>query len=126
MSVRIMKLSEVPGVDVEEEGFSGVNSIWAVLKREDITGFSSRIFRIEPGGHTAMHTHDRDHVAVVIKGGCRVEAGQEMMEAGEGSVITVPSGVPHKFSNVNPERVVLLIMNFFKERDGAEPRTDES
>jgi quercetin dioxygenase-like cupin family protein len=72
-----------------------------------------------------MHSHDREHVAVVIKGGCRIEADLELMEAGEGSVITIPSGVPHKFSNVNPERIVLLIMNFFKERDGAEPRADE-
>ncbi|UCD45716.1 MAG: cupin domain-containing protein [Candidatus Bathyarchaeota archaeon] len=121
-----MKLSEVPGVEVDEEGFSGVNSVWAVLKREDIVGFSSRIFRMEPGGHTAMHSHDREHVAVVIKGGCRIEAGQEMLEAGEGSVIAIPSGVPHKFSNVNPERIVLLIMNFFKEHDDSEQQDYEN
>lgn len=112
-SLRIRKLSEEPGIDEHEEGYSGVNSVWAVLKRTDIAGFSSRIFRMEPGGHTATHSHDREHVVVVVKGTCRVESGPEVREAGEGSIITVPSNTTHRFSNPGRERLVLLIMNLF-------------
>jgi quercetin dioxygenase-like cupin family protein len=118
MSVRIRKLSEEPGIEETEEGFSGVNTIWAVLKRTDLSAYSSRIFRMEPGGHTATHTHSREHVAVVVSGVCRVE----------GSIITVPPNLPHSFSNPGRDRLVLLIMNLFTESDApeAEPEKEEA
>jgi quercetin dioxygenase-like cupin family protein len=117
MSVRIMKLSEVPGVDMEEEGFKDVNSVWAVLKKDDVTAFSSRIFRMGPGGHTAMHAHDREHVAVVVRGMCRIEGDGTIDEAGEGSVVAIPVGVPHRFSNETQDQIVLLIMNIYKSSE---------
>ena len=127
MSVRIMKLSEVPGVDVEEEGFRGVNSVWAVLKRDDVTAFSSRIFRIESGGHTAMHAHDREHVAVVVRGRCSIEGDGNKGEVNEGSVVAIPAGVSHRFSNETPERIVLLIMNIYtKSEESEEPELSPS
>lgn len=113
MSLKIRKLSEEPGIDEREEGYSGVNSVWVVLKRRDIVGFSSRIFRIEPGGHTTTHSHDREHVAVVIKGVCRLEGGNAVRDVPGGSIITVPSNTPHRFSNLSQERLVILIMNLF-------------
>jgi quercetin dioxygenase-like cupin family protein len=126
VSLRVRKLSEEPGDDVKDEGFSGVNGVWAVLKRTDLTGFSSRIFRMVPGGHTAAHSHRRDHVAVVIKGRCRVEGGGETMDVGEGSIITVPADASHRFSNPGRDGLVLLIMNFFTTTSpGAEAMEDE-
>jgi len=113
LSLRIRKLSEEPGSDEVEEGYSGVNSVWVVLKRTDLADFSSRIFRMEPGGRTRMHTHDREHVAVVIRGSCRVDTGTEFKEVGEGSIIAVPTKTPHRFLNSGPEGLVLLIMNFY-------------
>ena len=113
MGLKVRKLAEEPGIDEIEEGYSGVNTVWAVLKRDDITGFSSRIFRIDPSGHTPVHDHDREHVAVVVKSTCQIESGPDIREAGEGSIITVPSNTPHRFSNTGRERLVLLVMNLF-------------
>jgi quercetin dioxygenase-like cupin family protein len=127
MSVKVRKLSEEPGIEETEEGFSGVNSVWAVLKRTDLTGFSSRIFRMEPGGHTATHTHDREHVAVVVSGVCRVEGIPDPVTVSSGSIISVPPNLPHSFSNPGRDRLVLLIMNMFTESDApeAEPEKEE-
>ncbi len=125
MSLRVRKLSEEPGDDVEDEGFSGVNSVWAVLKRTDLTGFSSRIFRMEPKGHTAAHSHAREHIAVVVKGRCRVEGGGETMDVGEGSIIKVPAGASHRFSNPGRDGLVLLIMNFFTTTSPGAEATEE-
>lgn len=127
MSVKVRKLSEEPGIEETEEGFSGVNSVWAVLKRTDLTGFSSRIFRIEPGGHTATHTHDREHLAVVVSGVCRVEGIPDPVTVGSGSIITVPPNISHSFSNPGRDRLVLLIMNMFTESAApeSEPEKEE-
>jgi len=111
MSIKLRKLSEEPGIDETEDGFQGVNSVWAVLARTDLAEFSSRIFRMKLGGHTATHTHEREHVAVVVSGSCRVEVGEESWTAGAGSIISVPPNLIHRFLNPGKERLVLLIMN---------------
>jgi len=113
MSLRVRRLSEEPGSYEVDEGFSGVNSVWVVLKRADLAGFSSRIFRIEPGGRTPVHEHDREHVAVVIRGTCRVECGSVAEEGGEGCIVAIPSNATHRFSNPGRERLVLLVMNLY-------------
>ena len=114
MSLKIRKLTEEPGEQVTEEGFRGVNNVWVVKKREEMGPFSSRIFRIEPGGHTDLHAHDREHIAVVIRGSCRVEGGGVAEDVREGSIIAVGKGVSHRFINSGREKLALLIMNFFE------------
>ena len=42
-------------------------------------------------------------------------AADETMDVGEGSIITVPPGASHRFSNPGRDRLVLLIMNFFTD-----------
>jgi len=114
MSLRIRKLAEEPGEQVTEEGFKGVNNVWVVKKREEMGPFSSRIFRIDAGGHTDLHAHDREHIAVVIRGTCKVEGKGVVEDVGEGSIIAVGKGAILRFTNTGRERLALLIMNFFQ------------
>lgn len=94
-----------------EEGYSGVNSVMIQPEREDVRAFSSRIFRIKPDGHTSMHAHPREHIALVIEGKCRVEYDDEILDVKEGGIINIASNAPHRFSNPGNELLVLLIMN---------------
>ena len=115
--IRVRKLSEEPGVPEAESGSQGVNSIDLVLKRTDLKAFSSRVLRIEPGGHTAFHDHTREHVAVVLSGRCRVETRNANQEIRGGMVVAVPSGEGHSFLNPGSERLALLILNLFSEEE---------
>ncbi|MCJ7572884.1 cupin domain-containing protein [Candidatus Bathyarchaeota archaeon] len=127
--MKVRRLREEPGEPEKEEGSSGVNSVDLVLKREDIAGFSSRILRIEPGGHTAFHGHEREHVAVVLRGRCRAETKTDMADVGEGCIVSIPPGEPHRFINPGKERLALVIMNLFlreepKQEAGEEARPE--
>jgi len=128
--MKVRRLREEPGEPEREEGSSGVSSVDLVLKREDISGFSSRIMRIEPGGHTAFHGHEREHVAVVLRGRCRAETNAGVVDVGEGCIVTILPGEAHRFGNPGKERLALLIMNLFpaeakKEETGeAKPEDD--
>ena len=120
--IRLRKLSEEPGAPEMESGSQGVNSIDLVLKRTDLKAFSSRILRIEPGGHTAFHSHSREHVTVVLSGRCRVETKDANQEIQGGMVAAIPSMEGHRFFNPGSERLALLILNFFTED---EPKPEE-
>jgi quercetin dioxygenase-like cupin family protein len=115
--IRVRRLNEEPGEPEKEEGSQAVNSIDVVLKRTDLKAFSSRILRIEPGGHTAFHSHPREHVAIVLRGRCKVETKDAAQELKEAMIVTIPSGEGHRFFNVGTERLALLILNLFTEED---------
>ena len=115
--IRVRKLNEEPGEPEREEGSQGVNSIDVVLKRADLKAFSSRILRIEPGGHTAFHDHTREHVAVVLRGRCRVETKDSTQELRDAMIVTIPSGEGHRFFNPGSDRLALLILNLFTEEE---------
>jgi quercetin dioxygenase-like cupin family protein len=115
MNMKLRRLSQEPGEDVAEEGYAGVNSVWVVPERADIAAFSSRMFLMAPSGHTSMHAHDREHVALVIRGICRIECSREVKVAEAGDVMTIPPNAAHRFSNVGTDPLALLIMNFYPD-----------
>ena len=124
--MKVRKLREEPGEPEKEEDSSGVNSVDVVLKREDIAGFSSRILRIEPGGHTAFHEHEREHVAVVLRGRCRAETKTDVADVGEGCIVSIPPGEPHRFNNTGKERLALLVMNLFPREEPKQEAGEEA
>jgi len=111
MNVSVRHLCGEKGEEMTEEGYEGVNSVMIQPERMDVRAFSSRIFRIKPDGHTSMHAHPREHIAVVVEGMCRVEYDDEVIEVEEGGIVNIPSNVPHRFTNPSKDLLVLLIMN---------------
>jgi len=115
--IRVRKLNEEPGEPEREEGSQGVNSIDVVLKRVDLKAFSSRILRINPGGHTAFHSHSREHVAVVLSGRCRIETKDLTQELREAMIVSVSSDEGHRFVNPGSVPLAILILNLFPEEE---------
>lgn len=113
MSLKFRKLSEEPGESFEEEGQRGVNSVMAVTKKENISGYSCRILRFEPTGATAFHEHDREHFVFVLSGKIRVETGTEIKEVSLGEIIHIPSNVEHRFVNSGKKRAAIMVQNIF-------------
>lgn len=121
--IKVRKLSEEPGAPEAEAAAQGVNAIDLILKRTDLKAFSSRILRIEPGGHTAFHYHSREHMAIVLGGRCRVEAKEGNQEIRSGMVVAIPGGEGHRFVNPGNDRLALLVLNFFTD-DETPPTTE--
>ena len=115
--IRVRRLNEEPGEPEKDEGSQGVNSVDVVLKRSDLKAFSSRILRISTGGHTAFHSHTREHVAVVLTGRCKVETKETTQELREAMIVAIPSGEGHRFVNSGNVPLAILILNFFTEEE---------
>lgn len=120
MVIKVRRLREEPGDMERELGASEVNYVDVVLKR-GVAAFSSRLLRIQPGGHTAYHSHPREHVALVISGMVRVEVENESAGVQEAHVVTIPANTPHRFVNPGPHPLALLVLNMFPEEP--EPAT---
>lgn len=56
-----------------------------------------------------VHTHrNEDEYSLVLQGTIGVEVGGETFEAGPGSVVAKPRGIPHAFWNAGDEPAVVL------------------
>ena len=83
----------------EEPGVSGVKMRRVIAEKEGAKNFVMRVFEIEPGGNTPLHTHDWEHEVFVLSGTGIVADPSGEHEVKSGDVIFVPGGEKHQFRN---------------------------
>src|SRR5258707_5794694 len=65
---------------------------------------------LEPGQTQKTHAHQgADKFYFVLQGRGNFTVGEEEREAGAGTLVVAPSGIPHGVSNTANERLTLLV-----------------
>lgn len=64
----IRKLEDVPSTAVDMEGVLGVAKQLVIGSADGVPHFSFRVFTLEPGGHTPHHSHQVEHLNVILSG----------------------------------------------------------
>ena len=106
--MKIAKSSSVKKSPVEIEGAKDVEIRWLIAKDDGAENFAMRMFEIQPGGHTPLHTHSEEHEVFILQGrGTFVYEGAEHPFEAE-HVIFVPSGKEHRFMNTGDSLVRML------------------
>ena len=97
--MKVFDYRSIPVQPVEMEDAETVGVRWLITEKDGAPGFAMRLFEVQPGGHTPLHTHDWEHEVFVLSGhGCVWREGEDVpMESG--TVIFVPSGEKHRFRN---------------------------
>jgi quercetin dioxygenase-like cupin family protein len=85
--------------EVHEKDIEGVTMRVVISSQEGAPNFVMRLFDIQPGGHTAYHTHPWEHEVYVLEGRGAVREGKREHVLEKGSFVFVPSGEEHSFSN---------------------------
>jgi len=109
--MKIEKSSNISKSAVEVEGAKDVQIRWLISKEDGAENFAMRMFELQPGGHTPLHTHPHEHEVFIIEGqGLFVYEGQEH-DFGPEYVIFVPGGKEHQFRNTGNSvlRILCLI-----------------
>jgi len=97
--MKIEKSSNVTKSPVEMDGAKDVEIRWLVSKDDGADNFAMRMFELQPGGHTPLHTHPQEHEIFALEGqGTFVFEGQEYPFEAE-HVIFVPPNKEHQFKN---------------------------
>ncbi|MHC4207083.1 MAG: cupin domain-containing protein [Planctomycetota bacterium] len=109
--MKIEKSSSISKNPVEMEGAKDVGIRWLISKEDGAENFAMRMFELEPGGHTPLHTHPQEHEVFVLEGeGTFVFEGQEYPLGAE-HVVFVPSNKEHRFMNTGASvlRMICII-----------------
>jgi len=107
---KIEKSSNISKRAVEHEGAKDVEIRWLISKEDGAENFAMRMFELQPGGHTPLHTHPHEHEVFVVEGeGSFVCEGQEHRFGAE-YVIFVPPSTEHQFRNTGDSVLRMLCL----------------
>jgi len=97
--MKIEKSSNITKSPVDIEGAKDVDIRWLIAKTDGAENFALRMFELQPGGYTPLHTHPHEHEVFIVEGsGVFVFEGKEHPFNSE-YVIFVPGGKEHCFKN---------------------------
>lgn len=97
--MKLMDALDVPAREVEMEGAEGVTIRWLISKKDGAENFAMRLFELQPGGHTPLHSHGWEHEVYIVKGEGKITCEGEEKDFSEGTFIFVPEDSVHCFSN---------------------------
>lgn len=75
------------------------------------TGISFFSVDNEPGQGPALHVHPYAETWIVKSGRARLVAGEETLDIGPNDIAVVPGNTPHKFTNIGPDRLVIICIH---------------
>jgi quercetin dioxygenase-like cupin family protein len=108
--MKIEKCSNIVKKPVEVGGAEGTEIRWLISKEDGAGNFAMRMFEIQPGGCTPLHTHPHEHEIFAVEGeGVFVYEGKEY-EFSKDYVIFVPGGSEHQFRNSGDSVLRLLCL----------------
>ncbi len=97
--MKVEKSANILKSTVEIAGAKGVEIRWLVSKADGAENFAMRMFELQPGGNTPLHTHPHEHEVFVIEGKGIFVCEQKRYEFESEYVIFVPGGKEHQFKN---------------------------
>jgi quercetin dioxygenase-like cupin family protein len=81
------------------DGAEGVSIRWLIGEDSDAPNFYLRLFEVEAGGHTPLHTHAWEHEVFVVEGKGKLNTGDQSLALEKGSFALVLPGEAHQFEN---------------------------
>jgi quercetin dioxygenase-like cupin family protein len=106
--MKIEKSGNVSKSPVEVEGAKDVEIRWLISKDDGAENFAMRMFELQPGGFTPLHTHRHEHEVFVIQGQGVFVCEAEQYPFGAEYVIFVPSNKEHRFKNTGDSVLRML------------------
>jgi len=98
--------------DVEAQpAMEGVTMRVVIGPAEGAPVFTMRVFEVQPGHTTPLHSHWWEHEVFVLSGQGAAHTDRGDMPLGHGSTVFVPGGEVHQFRNVgdDPLRFICVV-----------------
>lgn len=106
--MKIEKSSNITKSPVEIEGAKDVDIRWLISKADGAENFAMRMFELQPGGSTPLHTHPHEHEVYIVQGqGVFVYEGKQY-PFNTDYAIFVPGGKEHCFKNTGDSTLRFL------------------
>lgn len=108
--MKLANSNDIPKKPVEVDGAKDVAMRLLIGKPDNAPTFAMRMFEVQPGGQTPLHTHPHEHEVFVLDGHGVVVCKGETSPIGSEDVILMPGGTEHCFKNTSDVPLRFLCM----------------
>ena len=105
--MKIFHYNAVKAQDVQG-GATKTKIRWLITKEIGAQNFAMRLFEMEVGGHSPLHTHPWEHEVFILEGEGQLFDGTQTTPFGAGDVVFVQSNERHQFKN-NGEQLLRFL-----------------
>ena len=113
MSVKTRKLADDSWEPWIGEGYQDAYSTM-MIQKISTSAVSTRIIKLNPGGHTETHSHERLHHVIALEGDPMLETDTESVMLERLTLVEIGSGAPHRFINKGETPAIILVINLFQ------------
>lgn len=96
--MKVQDSKEIGLRPVETEGAVGVKMRWLISQKE-APNFVMRLFELDKGGNTPLHTHSSEHEVFILEGNGELIYENKPHPFKAGYVVYVPPDKLHQFRN---------------------------
>ena len=102
-----------------EGGSTKLKVRWLITKETGAENFAMRLFEMEAGGNSPLHSHNWEHEVFILEGTGLVVGGQQEKKFKAGDTIFIPSNEKHQFRNVSKKPVTFLcLIPYYEQLNG--------
>jgi len=83
---------------------------WLITKNMGAENFAMRLFEMEPGGYSPLHSHPWEHEVFILEGEGTVFGDGKEHKFKAGDVIFIPPNEKHQFKNTSKKTVKFLCL----------------
>ena len=105
--MKVFHYTDVEAKDAEG-GSRKLNVRWLITKETGAENFAMRLFEMEAGGHSPLHSHNWEHEVFILEGEGLVVGGQQEKKFKAGDAIFIPSNEKHQLKNNSKKPVTFL------------------
>lgn len=103
-----------PYTDVEakaaNEGAVKLKVRWLITKDIGAPNFAMRLFEMQPGGNSPLHSHDWEHEVFILEGEGGVVGKEGETKFKPGDAVFIPPNERHQFKNTGKKLVKFLCL----------------
>ena len=107
--MNIFHFTDVESKDAEG-GSTKLKVQWLITKETGAENFAMRLFEMENGGNSPLHSHNWEHEIFILEGEGTVVGGQEEKKFKAGDAIFIPPNEKHQLRNSGEKPVKFLCL----------------
>ena len=114
----ILKVFSYTDVDAEaaDEGAVKLKVRWLITKDIGAPNFAMRLFEMQPGGNSPLHTHDWEHEVFILEGEGTVVGKEGEKKFKPGDAVFIRPNEKHQFKNTGKKLVKFLCLVPYHEK----------
>ncbi|MCK4858410.1 MAG: cupin domain-containing protein [candidate division Zixibacteria bacterium] len=86
----------------------GVSLRVAIAEEDGAQDLTMRIYEVDPGGYTPLHSHPWEHALFVVRGSGKILDGKNERRFERNDVLFIPADEKHQIKNNGEENLVVV------------------